>query len=59
MSSTKEKVIDVIRNLPEDAEWRDIIEELYFRMEVDEGIKEADEGKTIPFEEVRERLLAL
>ncbi|MFH0765664.1 MAG: hypothetical protein V2A61_04510 [Calditrichota bacterium] len=59
MSNPKEEVLDIVRNLPEDAEWRDIIEEIYFRMEVDEGLREADEGKTIPLEEVCERLLAL
>jgi len=34
----------------------DIMRELYFKIQVDKGIKELDEGKGIPHEEVEKRL---
>jgi len=34
----------------------DIMAELYFRQQVDAGLKELDEGKGIPHEEVEKRL---
>ena len=33
--------------------------ELYFKMQVDDGLKELDEGKGIPHEEVEERIAVL
>ena len=53
MSELKEIAIEAIRSLPDDVEWQDIVEELYFRMKVDAGLREADEGKTVPWEEVK------
>ncbi len=56
MASTKEEVIGMIRALPDDATLDDIMAELYFRAKVDAGLKELDEGKGIPHEDVEKRL---
>ena len=56
MASTKEKVIGMIRALPDDATLDDIMAELYFRAKVDAGLKELDEGQGIPHEQVEKRL---
>lgn len=53
----KEKVIKMIEELQEDVTVSDIMAELYFRQNVDEGLKELDEGKGINHEEARKRLL--
>lgn len=52
----KEQVIDLVRNLPDEVTVDDIIRELYFKIQVDKGLKELDEGKGIPHEEVERRL---
>ena len=52
----KEEVINLVRNLPEEVTVDDIMRELYFKIQVDKGIKELDEGKGIPHEEVEKRL---
>jgi predicted transcriptional regulator len=52
----KEEVISLVRNLPEEVTVDDIMRELYFKIQVDKGIKELDEGKGIPHEEVEKRL---
>ncbi len=52
----KEEVISLVRNLPEEVTVDDIMRELYFKIQVDKGLKELDEGKGIPHEEVEKRL---
>ena len=52
----KEEVISLVRNLPEEVIVDDIMRELYFKIQVDKGLKELDEGKGIPHEEVEKRL---
>lgn len=56
-SSTKERVLEAVRQLPEDATVEDAIERLYFLAKVERGLKDAEEGRTISHEEVRERFL--
>ncbi len=57
MAATKDKVIEIIRQLPDDATVDDILSELYFKLQVDVGLEELDEGKGIPHEEVKRRML--
>lgn len=52
----KEQVIDLVRNLPDEVTVDDIMRELYFKIQLDKGLKELDEGKGIPHEEVERRL---
>jgi predicted transcriptional regulator len=54
--TTKEAVIELIRRLPDDVSTEDIMEELYVRLQIEEGIRELDEGKGIPHEEVKRRM---
>ena len=56
MPTVKDEVIEMIQRMPEDASVIDIMAELYFRQKVDAGLKELDEGKGIPHEQVKERL---
>ena len=56
MASTKEQVLDMIRGLPDDVTLDDIMAELHFRAKVDAGLRELDEGKGIPHEDVERRL---
>jgi len=56
MIKEKDQVIEMIRTLPDDSTVDDIMEELFFRIQVDRGIKELDEGKGIPHQDVCSRL---
>lgn len=56
MVGVKEQVIQMIQNLPDDVSVEDIMAELYFRLRVDAGLKELDEGKGIPHKEVEKRM---
>ena len=56
MAFVKEEVIRMIQDMPKDISVEDIMAELYFRYQVDEGLKQLDEGKGIPHEEVEKRM---
>jgi hypothetical protein len=52
----KNEVIEMIERLPDDAGIADIMAELYFRLKVEAGLKELDEGKGITQTVARDRL---
>lgn len=52
----KDRVLDAVRDLPEDATAEDAMERLYFLARVEEGIRQADEGRTVGHEEARRRI---
>jgi hypothetical protein len=54
--SNKEIAIDLIQRLPDDVSLRQIAEEIRFIAAVREGLKELDDGKGVPLEEVEKRL---
>ncbi len=52
--TTKEIAIHTIEDLPEDATWDDVQERINFVVGVRRGLRELDEGKSIPHDRVRE-----
>jgi predicted transcriptional regulator len=56
MAVIKEQVIKIIQSLPEDVTLDDIMAKLYFKMQIDAGLRELDEGKGISHEEVEKRM---
>lgn len=57
MSAVKEKAHEIVASLPDDATWSDLVYEIQLRQKIDEGIKDLDEGRRTPHEEVRRRFL--
>ena len=56
MAGLKQQVIQMIQSLPEEVTIDDILAELYFKLQVDAGLKELGEGKGIPHKEVKKRM---
>ena len=56
MAQIKKQVLEIIHSLPEEVSLDDIIAELYFKIQVDAGLKELDEGKGIPHEQIQTRM---
>ena len=58
MNKTKEKesVIDLLKKIPEDATYEDIIAEIYFKKQVEEGIEQLEKGQSLSNDEVKKRL---
>ena len=53
---TRERMLEVIRELPEDASVDDAIEKLVFLAKIEEGLGQLDRGEGIPHDEVKRRL---
>ncbi len=58
MQTAKESARQAIDRLSDQATWEDIMYELYVKQKVDAGIEAVAEGRTIPHEEMKRRLLA-
>ena len=54
--TTREQILEALRDLPDDATFDDAIERLIFLAKIDAGLAELDAGKGIPHEEVKRRL---
>ncbi|KLU63342.1 hypothetical protein CEB3_c02660 [Peptococcaceae bacterium CEB3] len=57
MSEAKEAAIKIIRNLPDQATWDDIMYQLYVKEKVELSLKAAEGGKVYSHEEVKNRVL--
>ena len=53
----KKQMIETLEDLPPDATVEDAIERLYFLAKIQEGLRQAAAGKTVPHEEAKKRLL--
>jgi hypothetical protein len=56
MATEKEKIIEMIKTLPNDAGMEDIIEAIYVRQKIQKGLKDSDEARLFTLEEAKERL---
>ncbi len=52
--TTKQIAIQTIQELPDDATWDEIQERIRFVAGVRKGLRELDDGKGIPHDQVRE-----
>jgi len=57
MATTKKQVIEMLKKLPEQATWDDIMYEIYVRKKIATGIQAADEGRVVSHEEVKKRFI--
>ena len=58
MSTVKEQAKELIDTLPDQAKWDDIMYELYVKKKINLALEAAEEGRIIPREEVKKRLLS-
>ena len=56
MNHGKQAAIDLIQRLPDDATTADIIDELYFKQQVDKGLRDVVEGRLISHKELKKRI---
>ncbi|MCC5849842.1 MAG: hypothetical protein JJU29_17285 [Verrucomicrobia bacterium] len=54
--TTKDKVIQAVQNLPDDASFEDAMERLLFLVKIERGLQQADAGQTISHTQVKERM---
>jgi len=53
----KQAAKQLIEHLPDQASWNDIMYELYVKQKIEAGLQAIAEGRTVPHEEVKQRLL--
>lgn len=53
--STKQKVLELVEQLPPEATLDDMMERLYLLTKVERGVDQLAAGRTIPHEEVKRR----
>jgi predicted transcriptional regulator len=53
--TTRDRIVEALKDLPEDATFQDAIERLVFLAKIDIGLAELDAGKGIPHNEVKRR----
>ena len=54
--TTKDRVLGVVQQLPEDATVEQAIEQIYFLAKVEEGLRQADAGEVVTHEDAKRRL---
>jgi len=54
--TTKNRMIDIIQNQPDDSSYDEILRELAFSRMIELGLADSDAGRTISHEEVGRRL---
>ena len=55
-TTARERILEALQDLPDDATFDDAIERLVFLAKIDAGLADLDAGKVIPHEEVKRRL---
>lgn len=55
MVNIKDEARRLVENLPENSTWEDLMEQIYVRKAIEAGLADADAGRTVPLEEVRQR----
>lgn len=56
-SGLKQKIVETVEHLPDDATVEDAMERLYFLAKIERGLVESEAGDTISHEDVRKRFL--
>jgi predicted transcriptional regulator len=55
-SSVKERVIEAVRELPDDATVEDAMERLYVLAKIQKGLDQVEAGQTVSHEEAKRRI---
>lgn len=55
-TNEKDSVIDLLNRIPADASYEDIIAEIYFKKQVEEGIEQLESGQTLSNEQVKKKM---
>ncbi len=54
MASDKENVFDLLKELPDNVNFDEIIEAIYVRLKIQKGLKDLEEGRFYSHEEIKD-----
>jgi predicted transcriptional regulator len=56
MATAKEHMAEILRGLPEDSSYEELLRELAFATMIERGLADSDAGRTISDKEMQERI---
>jgi predicted transcriptional regulator len=56
MAKAKTEALEMIKNLPDDVTTGAIMEQLFFKQQVEKGLQDVAEGRVLTHEELKERI---
>ena len=56
-TNVKQAARDIVEGLPDEATWDDVHYELYVRQKIEAGLQAVAEGRTVPQEQIKSRLM--
>lgn len=56
MAKAKAEALEMIKNLPDDVSTGAIMEELFFKQQVEKGLQDVAEGRVLTHQELKERI---
>jgi predicted transcriptional regulator len=56
-SGLKQKMVETVEHLPDDATVEDAMERLYFLAKIERGLEQADAGQGLPHDDVKKRFV--
>jgi predicted transcriptional regulator len=56
MNSIKEKMVEIIKNQPDDSSYDEIIRELSFNRMIEKGLQDSDAGNVMSNEDMKKRI---
>ncbi|MEX0646424.1 MAG: hypothetical protein WEA56_07360 [Balneolaceae bacterium] len=51
----KKEVEHLLKDLPEDADWDDLMYKIYVRQSIEKGLKDSEEGRVISHEKIKKK----
>lgn len=51
----KKEVESLLKDLPEDANWDDVMYKIYVRQSIEQGLKDSEEGRVKSHEEIKKK----
>lgn len=57
MRKAKDEIKDFIEKVPDDISFDDLIYEIYVNHQIQKGLLQLEQGKTVPFDEAKKKLL--
>ena len=54
-AALKKEVENMLEDLPEDANWDDVMYKIYVRQSIEQGLEDSKAGRTISHEEIKKK----
>lgn len=54
-TALKKEVELLLKNLPEDADWDDVMYKIYVRQSIEQGLKDSGEGRLVSHDEIKKK----